>query len=426
MSPEPMYPTAPSERIESIDVLRGIVVLGILTINIMVFGLPFAVTSNPTLWGTYEGPDVIAYVVAHIGFQGAQRGIFSMLFGAGVILFIQRIASDERQSKMGRLYYRRMFGLMLFGLFDMFLLLWFGDIIFLYGLVGLLLYVFRDSKPQGLLIGAGVLFVLLTLMFAFAEDVQLDNEARLQEVQTRADENSEQRSSEHISKTVNAMGGYFPFQEEMAAKQQGYFSAYPYVVDSILELQVKVTIGYSFWEVLFAMLLGMALFRLGVFDASRSIHTYVIMLVLGFSIGIIVNTYEVMTTLSTDYSESSMYLWSYNLGRMAMAFGYIGTVMLVCKLGLLPRVRSCLAAVGKMALTNYLMQSILCLAFFILLGFYGKLRFHELYYVVLVIWILQLIYSPLWLARYRYGPAEYLWRRWTYGSKIQNRRLSAD
>ena len=424
MSPEPMYPTAPSERIESIDVLRGIVVLGILTINIIGFGMPMEVFGNPTFWGTYEGPDVFAFVAAHIGFQGAQRGIFSMLFGAGVVLFIQRIASDERQSNMGRLYYRRMFGLMLFGLFDMFALLWFGDIIFLYGLVGLLLYLFRDSKPQGLLIGAGVLFVLLTLMFAFADDSELDSEAILQNVQTRADERLEQRLPERASKKIDTTYSYAPLPEEVEAKQQGYVSAFPYVVDSIFGLQVKMTIVYSFWEVLFTMLLGMALFRLGVFDASLSIQTYVMMLVLGFSVGIVVNTYEVMTTLSTNYSESSHFMWSYNLGRLAMAFGYIGTVMLICKLGVLPRVRNCLAAVGKMALTNYLMQSLMCLTFFILLGNFGKLRFHELYYVVFIIWILQLIYSPVWLARYRYGPAEYLWRRWTYGGKIQNRRFS--
>ena len=222
------------------------------------------------------------------------------------------------------------------------------------------------------------------------------------------------------------MGDPSGFQKEILAKQRGYFSAFPYVVKTVLFLQVGMTISYSFWEVLFTMLLGMALFRLGVFDASRSTHTYLIMAALGFSIGIIVNTYEVMTTLSTNYSESTLYLWSYNLGRMAMAFGYIGTVMLICKLKILPRVRSGLAAVGKMALTNYLMQSILCLTFFILLGFYGKLRFHELYYVVIVIWILQLIYSPLWLARFRYGPAEYLWRRWTYGGKISNVRTRTE
>lgn len=426
MLAEPMSPTAPSDRIESIDVLRGIVVLGILTINIMLFGLPMAVASNPTLWGLYEGPDVVAYITAHIGFLGAQRGIFSMLFGVGVIIFTQRLSGDERQSNMGRLYYRRMFGLMLFGLFDMFLLLWSGDIIFLYGLVGLVLYLFRNSKPSGLLIGAGVLFVLLTLMFAFAENTEFESETLTERTVTTESEDQDGPVTAYLSEKRDQMDAPNEIQKEILAKQQGYLSAFPYVLHTIFLLQVTLTISYSFWEVLFAMLLGMALYRLGVFDASRSVHTYVIMLVLGFSVGIIVNTYEVMTTLNSNYSESSLYHWSYNLGRMAMAFGYIGTVMLICKLGVLPRIRGCLAAVGKMALTNYLMQSLFCLTFFILLGFYGKLRFHELYYVVFVIWILQLIYSPLWLARYRYGPAEYLWRRWTYGGKISNLRTTTN
>lgn len=424
MSTDNFVPTAPSQRIESIDVLRGWVVLGILTINILLFGLPDVVGVNPTIWGTYEGVDIFAFVSAQVVFEGAQRTIFSMLFGAGVLLFIERISADERQGNIRRLYYRRMIGLMVFGLVDMYLLLWFGDIIFLYGFVGLFLYFLRNVSKQTLLTLSGILLVISTLMFGGLQWVKTNLvepgiESAVEKVE-RGEELDlfETEYFAAYNEMFDVEGSILP---EVEAKQKGYFSAYPYVLEMINTLQWLALPVYSFWDVVLMMMVGMVLYKLRVFDASRTIRTYLTMTLLGFGIGISINVYEVSTTLINDYSIASQFQWTYHLGRLAMAFGYIGTIMLICKVGVLPRVRSCLAAVGRMALTNYLVQSILCLVFFILLGFFGKLRFHELYYVVFVIWAIQLIYSPLWLKRYRYGPAEYLWRRWTYGRGISNR-----
>ena len=425
MSTEQFIPTTPSQRIESIDVLRGWVVLGILTINIIFFGLPYVVGENPTLMGTYEGLDVFAFICSQVVFEGAQRTIFSMLFGAGVLLFIERLTADERSTRIGGLYYRRMIGLMVFGLIDMYLLLWFGDIIFLYGFVGLFLYFFRNVSTKTLLTLSGILLVLSTLMFGGLQAfktfmLEPGIETALEKVE---------RGEELDSLEIEYLDIYREFIDvedevelEIEAKQQGYISAYPYIVDMINLAQWVAIPTYSFWDVALMMMIGMALYRLRVFDASRTVRTYSLMALMGFGVGVSINAYEVYTTISQNYSVSSQVQWTYHLGRLAMAVGYIGAIMLVCKLGVLPKVRSCLAAVGRMALTNYLVQSILALVFFILLGSFGKLRFHELYYVVFVIWALQLIYSPLWLKRFRYGPAEYLWRRWTYGRGVSIRQ----
>lgn len=429
MTAENVIPTVPDHRIESIDVLRGVVVLGILIINIVLFGFPMSVAANPTLWGTYEGLDVFAFVTAQIGVEGAQRTIFSMLFGAGVVMFTQRLASDERKTSIGSLYYRRIIGLMLFGLLDMYLLLWFGDIIFLYGFVGLFLYFFRNISVTGLLTWAGILLAVLTLFFGAMQAsmvylVEPGIERALEKVEN--EEALDVFESEYYEMYSEYIDVDDQILSEVEAKQTGYVSAYPYILKSINEIQWLGLPVYTFWDVLLMMIIGMALYRLKVFDASRTVRTYLIMTVLGFGIGVLINVYEVHTLLSENFSLATQYLWTYHLGRLATASGYIGAVMLICKLGLLPGVRHCLAAVGRMALTNYLVQSILGLTFFILLGFFGQLRFHQLYFVVFAIWSLQLIYSPLWLARYRYGPAEYLWRCWTYGDKITNRRSPRD
>lgn len=424
MSTERFAPIAPSQRIESIDVLRGWVVLGILTINILFFGLPYAVGENPTLFETYAGVDVFAFIFSQVVFEGAQRTIFSMLFGAGVLLFIERLAADERNTRIGRLYYRRMIGLMVFGLIDMYLLLWFGDIIFLYGFVGLFLYFLRNVSTKTLLTLSGILLVVSTLLFgglqAFKVYMVEPGIDRALEKVERGEE-LDMLEIEYLEIHHEFVDVEDQILREIEAKQQGYFSAYPYVVHMINLAQWLALPLYSFWDVVLMMMIGMALYRLRLFDASRTVRTYLTMALLGFGLGVLINVYEVHTTLSHNYSISSQVQWTYHLGRLAMACGYIGTIMLICKLGVLPRVRSCLAAVGRMALTNYLVQSILALIFFILLGFFGQLRYHELYYVVFVIWALQLIYSPLWLKHYRYGPAEYLWRRWTYGRGVSNR-----
>lgn len=105
-------------------------------------------------------------------------------------------------------------------------------------------------------------------------------------------------------------------------------------------------------------------------------------------------------------------LVSYQAGRVAVALGHVGALALFCQSGLWPAIRGRLAAVGRMALTNYLAQSLLALLLFTGIGFglYGRLERYELYYVVLGVWVLQLAWSAPWLRRFRYGPAEYVWR----------------
>ena len=113
----------------------------------------------------------------------------------------------------------------------------------------------------------------------------------------------------------------------------------------------------------------------------------------------------------------AIFVPTYQLGRLGMGLGYLSVVMLVCQSEMLPRLRRALAAVGRMALTNYLMHSFICMVVFTGagLGLVGQLERWELYPVVVAIWLFQLWLSPRWLARYRYGPVEWLWRTLTYG-----------
>jgi len=165
----------------------------------------------------------------------------------------------------------------------------------------------------------------------------------------------------------------------------------------------------------------MALYRLGVLTGAASTRTYLLMVLIGYGLGLAVNLYETSTLERAGFAVDALirsYL-TYDLGRAPMTLGHIGLIALLCRVSALRAVTRTLAAAGQMALTNYLAQSIICLFVFTGAGFalFGELERYQLYYVVAAIWMTQLVWSPLWLARFRFGPAEWLWRSLTYWRK---------
>ena len=417
--------TDPRERIASIDVLRGVAVLGILSINIWFFAFPFDVASNPTIWGDYYGADQIAWWTSWIAVEGSQRAIFTMLFGASVLLFTDRLASDERRSNLTTIYYRRTGWLIVFGLVNGYILLWNGDILFFYGVMGLLLYFARGWSVRRLITVALIVIVLLDL-FKLAGMLAQGYYGPIAEVAHEKVERGESLIAEEQA-AIDIMAAmpietttYEELKSTVETRRAGYASAFALNAEETTYYYLVFGLVSLFWESLAYMMLGMALFRLRWFDASRATGLYVSMIVIGFAIGLAVNAWEQFDSIQHDYRSTFTY-GTYDIGRMAMSFGFIGLIMLICKLAWLPRFRNTLSAVGKMALTNYITQSVICNVIFIGFGLFGQLRFHEIYYVVFAIWVAQLIVSPLWLKSYRYGPLEWLWRRLTYGQPVRLR-----
>jgi uncharacterized protein len=207
---------------------------------------------------------------------------------------------------------------------------------------------------------------------------------------------------------------------ELDARRASYASAFAWNRNEMKEILSLAVPLYLVPDALVMMLFGMALFKVGALDGSRSRQFYQRMLWGGFGIGLAINLYEAMRGASANYELLATFGYlqpTYHLGRFGMALGYIGVVMLVCNSGALPGLRARLAAVGRMALTNYLMHSLIALLLFTGAGIalVGVLERWQLYVVVLIIWLLQLAYSPWWLQRFRFGPLEWLWRWLTYG-----------
>lgn len=420
-------PVRSKTRSTSIDTLRGVALLGILIMNIIGFALPIGAYFNPVADGATSGINLWAYGIMDTFFEGSMRTIFSMLFGAGVILFTTK--PDVGKVSVADLWFRRTMLLILFGVVDAYVLLWFGDILYAYGVAGLFLYVFRNMDPRRLFgIGVAIMLVMATLHSMTASEL-----GQLHEAVIEAESVPEARRSESQLEALSAWQSFQVEQLETSeisrmdveSRQSGYLSTFGYVKSISFWFQTEYFYTSMLWDVLAMMFLGMALMKWKVFTAERSFRFYGIMAAVGLTVGLTVNYIEVRTFIDSGFATHlGMHSLrpSYDVGRLFTAFGYIGLVMLICKSGLFGILRRALAAVGQMALTNYLSHSVICAVVFYGFGLVGRLERHEIYYVVFIIWAFQLVTSPLWLKYYRFGPIEWLWRSLTYGERQPMRR----
>ena len=165
------------------------------------------------------------------------------------------------------------------------------------------------------------------------------------------------------------------------------------------------------------MMIGMALFKLGVLTLEAKTRTYLAMMVGGYAIGFPLNIYEANWIMSHGFTALAYHQANitYDAARLAQTMGHLGLLCLFLRSGIFDWLRQSMAAVGRMALTNYLTHSVVALIIFVLLGYWGELRRHQLYYIVFAVWAVQIVISPIWLKHFHFGPVEWLWRYLTYG-----------
>jgi len=423
-TPTALTPLKALDRIQSIDVMRGIVLFGILLMNINMMALAHAY-EDPTTSGGASGWNLYTWITTNLLFEGTMRALFSLLFGAGMFIFLDRLEKKGAGIKAADIYFRRILWLMLFGIIHAYLLLWKGEILFSYSVMGLLVYSFRNLAPKKLIIIAVALFSVSTIWnyadykatVTFMENVEMAKQFKsegkvltneLEEATREWDEMQKERTAEAIAEYNTNM-------------QQDYFSVVAFLAPKNLELARKYTFRYDPWDILSMMLLGIAFFKLKILSAVKAYRFYGIMMLIGYAIGLSVNYYEVKTIIDNNFSVLSMSQTAitYDLGRVAVSLGHIGFIMLFCKLPVLALLKKALGAVGKMALTNYVMHSLFALFIFTGAGFglFGTFQRHELLYIVFAIWIFQLIASPLWLKYFAFGPLEWLWRNLSYNKR---------
>ncbi|MFQ5634544.1 MAG: DUF418 domain-containing protein [Gammaproteobacteria bacterium] len=428
-------PVGAAERIQALDTTRGFAVLGILLMNIWSFAGPQAISDYPPAAADWGGAPLQTWAVVHTLFEGSQRGLFSILFGAGMLLMVTRLQAGGPDTPTGRIYYRRLLLLMAFGLFDAFVLLWSADILLIYGLCGLLLYPLRRMGPRALLLAAFVVFTLHATIrtLDWRDSILLQQEyAALHagpEPPERLDEATAARMRTWEAKEKRAHPDLDDpeIRESVRINASGDFGEF--VVERLkTSLVVQIVVGLKSWflDGLAAMLLGMALFRSGVLTLQAPRSTYLLLAALGYGIGLPLAAWETAATIDADFDAvlKARNLIHYDVRRIAVALGHLGAILLLCRALPGNRAAKRIAAVGRMALSNYLGQSILCgLIFYTVgLGLYGRFTGFYLYLVVAGVWGVQIAFSNWWLARYRFGPFEWVWRSLTYRARQPMRR----
>ena len=416
-----------SKRLESLDFIRGCALFGILLMNIIGMGLGPAY-DNPTIAGGATGINLWTWIFFNVGFEGTQRALFSILFGAGVILLSSRMEAAN-SADAADVFFRRNLLLIGFGLFNAWVLLWIGDILYYYGITALFLYVFRKLPGRKLLI-VGVCTLLLGSVWNLNDTrrlINLHQEAAAAEKVAPAARNAEQKKAIETWKEKSKTGPTAAEYAEMRKKNTAsYWSALKARAGIIKHFQSWQLYRF-FFDIFGMMMIGMALFKLGVLTLEARTRTYLAMVVGGYAIGLAGNIHEARWIMGHGftviaYAQANI---TYDISRLSMTTGHLGLLCLFLRSGMFAWLRQSMAAVGRMALTNYLAHSVVALIFFVFLGYWGALQRHQLYYVVFSIWAAQLIISPVWLKHFHFGPVEWLWRYLTYGKAPPFRRAAA-
>ncbi|RYY29296.1 MAG: DUF418 domain-containing protein [Sphingomonadales bacterium] len=391
-------------RLQSLDTVRGVAVMGILLLNILAFSMPHAAYMNPRAYGGSTGADLWIYLVNYVLFDGKMRGLFSFLFGASLLLVIDRATAKGENPVW--VHYSRMVWLLAFGLAHMWLL-WWGDILAHYALVGMIAFFFHD-KPVATLIRIGIaLLVLETIMLAGMPIglIALQNNwsgasaAEVAKQLAQFEKGFGVPSAAYIAEQLALFRGPY---EGILRDRFAHNAASPL---TMLTFVGPETLAY--------MLLGMASLKSGLLTGAWERKRYWKWLLVCFGIALPVYIGLAAYMVRENFSVLSVVLGVMSASvpfRPLMILGWACLILLLMRPGGALSMR--VAAAGRMAFTNYLVTSLICTTIFYGygLGLYGHLSRWQLYPIVVAIWALMLLWSQPWLARFRFGPLEWIWR----------------
>lgn len=404
-----------SSRLRTLDLIRGVAVLGILAINVASFAGPDSAAYSPALAGHASAADRWTFALNLLLIEGKMRALFSILFGASLVLFIAR--KEARGGAGASLQLRRMAWLALIGLLH-FALLWDGDILFLYAAVGLVALGLRRAQPQALGIVAVVTF---SLWQAWGTASWLPSVAR---------EAAVAAGTAPAAERIAHAAVLASYRTEDQADRTATLSAYPREVALRLSQRGDRPLAlliYNWGETLSYMLIGMALVQSGFFAAAWPRRRLVGLALGGTGLGLLLTLGFILWVAPRGYPELAMRTaLGYTLGwpHLLTALGYAALLVLAAPRLLAGALGRRIEAAGQMALTNYLASSLVMAALFSGwgLGWFGQFGPAWQAWCVLGTWLLLLGWSQPWLVRFRHGPIEWLWRSATMGRAEPLRR----
>lgn len=405
INPLMLGPVGPHERIEVLDIIRGFALLGILTVNMAFFSYPVIYLDiiGKEMWTAVWDKAVLG--VINLFIEGKFYSMFSFLFGLGFVIFIERAKVRDKWPTL--LFYRRLLILLVIGLFHAFCI-WFGDILVSYAILGLLLPLFFKRRPKTILIWVLIFFMIAVLPVALMVlSASLAGEAN------------------YVAYVQEFFGTIeTKIEKSLYAYSQGTFA-------ELMAQRVEDTL-FTYNYLFFALPLIFPMFLLGLYAGKKGVFQDIkgnlpfIKKIWKWSliIGLTMSIVKFVSGLQIDPYMASMYdvinMGARVLADPGLSIFYMASIVLLCESKDWMQKLKPLGNVGRMALSNYLFQSIVCTTIFYSYGFalYGRVGPAAGLVITIIIFTLQIYISRLWLNKFRFGPMEWLWRTLTYG-KLQ-------
>lgn len=400
-----------NQRFIHLDALRGFAVMGILTMNIIAFAMPQNAYFLPNIFDAPSPADAATWIGNFIFFDGKMRGLFSLLFGASMMLIIMR--AENKGESSAKTHYRRMIWLIIFGLLH-FTFIWFGDILFLYGVMGCFAYLMHHLEADKLLKWGMGIFLSSTLLLTLTWSGLL----------------YQKYSAESAAATQNEISDYEEFKNEFSgesditlAELKAYTGSYSDIIihrvseewtTPILSIFIGLTETFPF------MLIGMALLKNGFLLGQSGAGIYKKAILIGLGGGMILNTLIAYIIYNVGFDIAIIFNalqgWS-NIPRLMMTLGYAALIIMLIANNPLSSLLQRTAAAGRMAFSNYIGTSLVMSFIFYGygLGYYNEISRAGLIPIVIGAWAMMLLWSKPWLTHFHYGPLEWLWRslaRW--------------
>ncbi len=396
-------------RIVTLDIIRGVAVMGIFSVNVVAFAMIEEAYFNPGAYGGHSGVDLAVWAANLLLIDGKMRTLFSMLFGASMLLVIDR-ADASGQSGMV-VHLRRMLILLGFGLIHYFLI-WFGDILTLYALSGLIAVAFRSRSPRQLILG-GIVAVLVSMAIFFAYIVQ--------QYATDLAAHAPRASADAIAAWNDGLGSFFPTPGALARDSAIHRGSWWGIASNMLADWPKLIPSTIIFipETVGLMMFGMAGYKSGFLTGQWSDSGYRSFAAATIPLGLAAFALLIWADLSSHFYIMTLFggfIVAVVPFRIAMAAGYAALIILATRRhGWLARR---IAATGRAAFSNYLGTSLIAAFVFYGwgLGLYGHVSRAQAWLLVPLVWIAMLAWSKPWLDRFHYGPLEWLWRTLSRGS----------
>ncbi|OYW88834.1 MAG: hypothetical protein B7Z20_01595 [Sphingobium sp. 32-64-5] len=398
------------DRNHTIDIIRGVAVMGIVLMNIIAFSMPQAAYLNPIAWGGEGLADQLVWMAGFVLVDGKLRGLFSLLFGASLLMLIERTemaGGDGRQRHIIRCCWLALIGL------AHYLLLWWGDILSLYAVVGLIALAFVGKQPLELV---KLSFLAFALQFLILIAVMV---GLYQATGAATAPGADPQAIAYTARMLDGIGqpGSALITADVALHRGGWEGI---VADKAAHLPGWWLSGlhYTGLEILGFMLMGMAMlkggFLVGLWPRAQYLatarHCFLIGLppMIAMALWAWGSGFATVTTFGISFAWSLPFRLPLTIGLAALIFALIAgreDSAALARIG----------AVGRMALTNYLATSLVLTAIFYGwgLGLFGTMSRAQVYLVVPLVWAAMLFWSRPWLRRFRYGPAEWVWRSLT-------------